>query len=88
MIKENVNKRVKLSYLYTYKYFPQGLGLWCLTSLSTTFHLYHGGQFYWWRKPEYPEKTIDLSQVTDKFYHIMLHQVHPAMSGDRYRLHK
>jgi hypothetical protein len=20
---------------------------------------------YWWRKPEYPEKTIDLSQVTD-----------------------
>jgi hypothetical protein len=23
-------------------------------------------QFYWWRKPEYPEKTTDLSQVTDK----------------------
>ena len=21
-------------------------------------------------KPEYPEKTTDLSQVTDKFYHI------------------
>jgi hypothetical protein len=28
----------------------------------------HGGQFYWWRKPEHPVKTIDLSQVTDKLY--------------------
>ena len=54
------------------------------------FQLYRGGQFYWWRKPEYPEKTTDLSQVTDKtLSHNVLsstphHKWNLNISGDRH----
>jgi hypothetical protein len=45
-------------------------------TFSNILHVfYRGDQFYLWRKPEHQEKTADLSQVTDKLYHIMLYHI-------------
>ena len=59
-----ITERSKHEWLNVYCQNWFGLRLWCLMPLSTIFPLYRGSQFYWWREPEYLEKTTDLSQVT------------------------
>ena len=42
--------------------------IWCLTPLSAIFQLTQVHHSYWWKKPEYPERTSDHGQATGKFY--------------------
>ena len=74
-----------------------GLGLWCLTPLSTIFQLYRGGQFYLFvEEIEVPGENHRLSQVTEKHNNIMVYRVHLALtrirthnvSDDKYWLHR
>jgi hypothetical protein len=43
-----------------------------LTPLSAICQLYHGDQFSWWKKPEYPGRTTHHGQATGKLDHLRL----------------
>ena len=56
-----------LSYIVSFNFH------WVRNPGYSCLNIYDGSQIYCWRKPEYLKKTIDLIQVTDKLYHIMLY---------------
>ena len=64
------------------------IGLWCLTPLSTIFQLYCGGQFYWWRKQEYPKEKKTHWPATSDWVHLAMNRLRThTFSGDRLWLH-
>ena len=50
------------------------IGVLGVNASATARVIYQGGEMMmksvlWWRKPEYPEETTDLRQVTDETFH-------------------
>jgi hypothetical protein len=67
-----INLNTQFFYLRSAIYLNHGVKKQFSNSVVITiFQLFRSGQFYWWRKPEYPEKIADLSQVIDN---IMLYR--------------
>jgi hypothetical protein len=75
-----------LNQVYSISKHEVWFGLWCLTPLSTIFQLYRGGQFYWCRKPEYPEKTPTCLKSLTNFSHNVVSSTHQYERGSNSQL--
>jgi hypothetical protein len=53
--------------------------------LSQIFQLCCNGHFFWWKKPEYMDKTIDLPQVTVR-QHIVVVEILQSLPHDQHKI--
>jgi hypothetical protein len=60
----------------------------CLTPLSTIFHLYCDGQFYWWKKPEDQRcvPPIPPFHTTNHHYSLTIHKININIKWYNYNI--
>jgi len=65
-----LNTSAFITHYRTWKYTVRGL--WCLTTLSTIFHLHHGGQFLW----KYKIRTLKyITEATFWYSHVTVKNI-------------